>query len=430
MMTPAKTTTGRVGLAAMSVAVFASLVFAPLSAAFADTGTTGLEGSVGKQINDITSDVNKKKAQLQDLSKRQEQYRSAIGQKKAESASLQDDIALFDNRIAQTQLDIDIAQDQINQLSLEMSVLDDKMKAQEERMGQERKLLGVLARQLYRSQFRKSALDILLAGKTLSEFFDAMRQVADLESGVTKTLHAVMDLKASLAEDRSINETKKLALADTQRGLDVSKREIEDEKTVKETLLTETQSSELQYRYMLAELKTQQEDANADITALEISLRDKMDLADRLKGQNAALSWPVVPARGISTRFHDPDYPFRYIFEHPGIDIPTPQGSPVHAAAAGVIAAAHNGGMGYSYVMIIHNNNVSTVYGHLSKIVAKADAFVERGEIIGYSGGMPGTPGAGNLTTGPHLHFESRLHGIPVDPMRYLISAADVLASN
>lgn len=424
MTSHAKTTLRRIGLTATAGAVLASLVLVPVSMALADTG---LEGSVSKQINDITADVNKKKAQLQDLSRSQDKYRQAISQKKAESASLQDDIALMDNRIAQTQLDIDIAQDQINQLTLEMSVLDDKMKAQEERMGQERKLLGVLARQLYRSQFRKSALDILLAGKTLSEFFDAMRQVADLEAGVTKTLHAVQEMRASLAEEHRISEAKKLAVADTQRQLDISKREIEDDKSVKETLLEQTQSSELEYRYMLAELKRQQDDADEEITSLERKLRDKIDLADRLKGQNATLQWPVVPARGISTRFHDPDYPFRYVFEHPGIDIPTPQGTPVKAAAAGVVARAQNGGMGYSYVMIIHNNNVSTVYGHLSKILAKEDAFVERGEIIGYSGGMPGTPGAGNLTTGPHLHFESRLKGIPVDPMRYLISAADVL---
>ncbi len=420
----ARTISRKFGRAALAVTVFASLALLPVTTALADTG---LEGSVGKQINDITADVNRKKAQLQDLTRSQEKYRVAISQKKAESASLQDDIALMDNRVAQTQLDIDIAQDQINQLTLEMSVLDDKMKTQEQRMVQERKLLGVLARQLYRAQFRKSALDILLAGKTLSEFFDAMRQVADLESGVTKTLRAVQEIRASLAEEHGINEAKKLAVADTQRQLDISKREIEDDKSVKETLLAQTQSSELEYRYMLAELKRQQDDADEEITALERKLRDKIDLADRLKGQNATLQWPVVPARGISTRFHDPDYPFRYVFEHPGIDIPAPQGTPVKAAAAGVVARAQNGGMGYSYVMIIHNNNISTVYGHLSKVLAREDAFVERGEIIGYSGGMPGTPGAGNLTTGPHLHFESRLKGIPVDPMRYLISAVDVL---
>lgn len=377
---------------------------------------------IKEQIEDINDDVKRKRQQLEDLNKKADRFRDLIMEKKAESADLEDEIALLENRSAKTQLDIEIARAEIRKLELEMTVLDGKMKEQETRMARERVLLGGLARKLYRAQFRKSAFDVLLTRRTLAEFFDAVRQISELQGGVRRSLQNVTALRAELGHEKELRESKRLAVEDNKRKMEVARRELEDQRALKEAILIETKASELEYRYLLAELKHEQSDADSEISYLEKTLRQKLDLADRLKGDDAVLSWPVPPLRGLSTRFHDPEYPFRYVFEHPGIDIRQGQGSPVHAAAAGVVARAKDAGMGYSYVMIIHNNDVSTVYGHLSRITAREDSFVERGEIIGYSGGMPGTPGAGRLTTGPHLHFESRIHGIPADPLRFLVS--------
>jgi murein DD-endopeptidase MepM/ murein hydrolase activator NlpD len=125
--------------------------------------------------------------------------------------------------------------------------------------------------------------------------------------------------------------------------------------------------------------------------------------------------------RGISAFFHDPTYPFRRLFEHPGIDIPTDVGTPIRAAAGGYVAWNKQGRQYGNYVMLIHPGGIATVYAHLSRFAAKPDTYVERGDIIGYSGGHPGDEGAG-LSTGAHLHFEVRQNGIPVNPMQFLAS--------
>lgn len=379
-------------------------------------------GDIRQEIKGISDDVKKKKQELDSMRQKEQRYRELIGKKKAESASLQDEIGLLENRIGKTQLDIEIAMQEIRSLELETELIDADIRSREQRMKQERAALAGLARQLHHAQYRKSAFEILLSHGSLAEYFDDLRNLTRLQGGVTRALAQVKEAKAALVTERADRETKRLAVNERKTAMETAERELEDQRILKDSLLLETKSSELEYRYLLAELKQEQSEADSEIQYLEKSLRDKIDVADRLKGVDSVLSWPVVPTKGISTQFHDPEYPFRHVFEHPGLDIRAGQGTPVRASAAGIVAQAKNAGMGYSYVMLIHNGGVSTVYGHLSKITAKTDTFVERGEIIGYSGGMPGTPGAGRMTTGPHLHFETRLNGIPVDPMRYLVA--------
>ncbi|OGF22563.1 hypothetical protein A3D45_02600 [Candidatus Falkowbacteria bacterium RIFCSPHIGHO2_02_FULL_42_9] len=73
-----------------------------------------------------------------------------------------------------------------------------------------------------------------------------------------------------------------------------------------------------------------------------------------------------------------------------------------------------------SYITISHGNGLITKYAHLSRLDVQAGDQVNQGEIIGLSGGTPGTPGAGLYTNGAHLHFEVLLNGVSADPEKYL----------
>lgn len=98
--------------------------------------------------------------------------------------------------------------------------------------------------------------------------------------------------------------------------------------------------------------------------------------------------------------------------QHHGVDIPRPKGSPIHAAKGGVvIAAGWNGDYGKT-VDISHGNGVVTRYAHCSKITVKAGDKVEKGELIGHVGDT-------GRASGPHLHYEVRIGGRPVNPAKF-----------
>jgi len=374
-----------------------------------------------EEIEGLNDEVQKKKEDLQEINGRIDRYKDLVASKKIESASLEDQMGLLDNKIAKTEVGIEIAEKEIRAYDLQIQKANEKIAEMEGKMAVERQLLGSMARRLYRKQTGKSMLEILLSHATFSDFFSEMYAIATLQRTVNETLGRIQSLHASTEAEQRDREDRMAEVSKKKLGLEVERRRLDDERGLKSNLLVETRTSEMEYRYLLAELQREQNEADSEISYLERVLREKIILSDRVKDTSTVLSWPLEPTRGISATFHDLEYPFRHIFEHPGSDIRAYQGTPIRAAAGGVIARAKNAGLGYSYIMIIHNNDLSTVYGHVSRISVREDTYVERGEIIGYSGGQPGTPGAGSLTTGPHLHFETRLRGIPVNPMGYLI---------
>jgi murein DD-endopeptidase MepM/ murein hydrolase activator NlpD len=98
---------------------------------------------------------------------------------------------------------------------------------------------------------------------------------------------------------------------------------------------------------------------------------------------------------------------------HNGVDIAANYGNPIRAAQAGEViwAGWDFYGLGYS-IKINHCNNVSTVYGHMSQLLAKAGDHVQPGQVIGLEGST-------GFSTGPHLHFMVEWNNVPVDPMPY-----------
>jgi murein DD-endopeptidase MepM/ murein hydrolase activator NlpD len=107
---------------------------------------------------------------------------------------------------------------------------------------------------------------------------------------------------------------------------------------------------------------------------------------------------------------------------HSGIDICAPYGTPVRAAADGDVSGM-NTGSGYGREVVLdHGHDLLTVYAHLSAVGVLVGQHVIRGQVIGYVG-------QSGRATGPHLHYEVRVHNVPVNPYKYLRSTYEQIAS-
>ena len=128
---------------------------------------------------------------------------------------------------------------------------------------------------------------------------------------------------------------------------------------------------------------------------------------------------PLIGDSSVSSPFgYRPDPFIGRPALHPGVDLVQPYGAPIKATAAGrVTHAGSMGGYG-EMVEIDHGNGIATRYGHMSEVLVEEGAIVKAGETLGRIGST-------GRSTGPHLHYEVRIDGEPVDPERFLDAGAD-----
>jgi murein DD-endopeptidase MepM/ murein hydrolase activator NlpD len=149
--------------------------------------------------------------------------------------------------------------------------------------------------------------------------------------------------------------------------------------------------------------------------------------AEWIDAANAARPAPVESGMMMPVAGHITSY-FGYRYHpilhftrfHAGLDIGASWGSPIVAAGDGrIVSAGWAGGYGRE-VQIAHAGGMTSIYGHMSQIVAEAGSFVHEGQLIGYVG-------SSGLSTGPHVHFEVRRNGAPVNPLAVRFASAQTV---
>ncbi len=382
----------------------------------------GQNGAIDEEIQALNNQIQEQKKQIDSITERQKAYQEAISRAQKDKNSLLNQLSILENRAAKLELDIDSTNINIDKTNLEIRKIQLDIENVDLEIENEKQHIANLLRMIYK-QDQVSTIEMLLLNSSLSDFLSQAKYLENTNDKIKESLGVLEVKKDQLGKSKENLEIKNKELLALKEELEKKVSSLEYEQQSKSIILEETKSSEAQYQSLLAKAKKEMQQAEAEISSLEKTIRQKMSEKDKTKLESGSseLAWPV-PKNVITTSFNDPDYPYRKIIgEHAAIDIRAAQGTTLRAAGDGYVARVKfDGNTNYAYIMIIHSGGLSTVYGHVSAVSVAVDDYVKRGDVIGRTGGYPRTVGAGAFTTGPHLHFEVRKDGIPVNPLNYL----------
>jgi len=386
----------------------------------------GLVADYSQEIEDIQKEIEEQQKSIANLEKQKNIYEEKIGIKRQEAISLKNQISILTDQMSKREVEIQEKETEIFAANLSVKKIQLKILEKKQEITDSKDNLKQLL-VIINQYDQKSPLEIVFLNASISEVFNHMRYLSTLQEEVAKSLARMELIQEGLEIQEKDLRVQLQNLIDLKSDLNEKKNKLEADKQAKEMILEETRGAEWKFQSLLAETITEQKKMEEEIASLEKEVREKIakekeKQAEFLEKEGTIVfSWPV-PVEGITCSFHDQDYPYRsWIGEHSGIDLRAAQGTAIRVAASGYVARAKNGGLDYSYIMIIHNDSFSTLYGHVSEILVQEGEYIKRGTVIGRSGGLPGTSGAGKFSTGPHLHFEVRLNGLPVNPEDYLL---------
>lgn len=380
-----------------------------------------LRVAYGDVLDNLRDRLLERRERLHAIEQKLSAYRKEIAERQEQATTLKGQIRIIENNVTALRLDLDKTTIEIEEVETEEAAVREEIRQAEAQIAAKRVQIREALR-IIQTLEADSVFEAFFKYPTLS---GALVETRALERLQRRTQEVLAQLKAL----REQLEGKATALSDLERELEElkvrqerQKRTLEDQQVAKQRLFEITKSQEVEFQKLLGAAAAQHRAAQAAIAGIEAEVRAELERRGLVRlGGVGVFDWPIDAVFGISCGFHCQDYPYRHILgPHTGIDLPTHMGTTVRAGADGYVArAADSGGPGYSYVLVLHGDNLSTVYGHLSSISASSGQFVTRGQVIGSSGGAPGSRGAG-LSTGPHLHFEVRKDGLPTNPAGYL----------
>jgi len=357
-------------------------------------------GAVPSELKDA---INQKSQELQAINDKIKENQKNLEGVQTQSRTLQQEISNVDSNISSVSLSIQSSELTINKLGLEITSLGYDIPDTEKQITIKQEAIVKLLQELQQKDGETPFL-ILLKNKSLADSVFEIQNLTDLNNGLSNEVEDLKNTKITLnnqlqeaANKKQLTQTEKENLKNKQLILNETKKE-------KQTVFSQSKNQEQVYQKTISDLAQRQTEIANEIEKMDEELRLKIDPSALPTKHSGVLAIPVNGAISQdygATKFAKYSYKGKW---HNGVDFAAPLGTPVFAAEKGKVVAMGNqdnycyrGAYG-KFIVIEHENNLTTLYGHLSLQVVKQNDIVNRGQLIGYVGRT-------GYATGPHLHF-------------------------
>ena len=352
---------------------------------------------ISQSIQDLREQKETIDQKRQDLKQQTEQLQRQTNQAEQNLDLLQNTIAATAEQIAETESRLVMAEQQLEGLE------SDLFKAETAYEEVRRAAVGRL--QFLQRQRGGEGWAVLLQSENFNEFLDRryqLRRVYDADRNVLVELKTKAD---AIKQQRAVVEAQKTRVFLLRQELLAKKQQYEAEATQQELLIGRLETNQAALEAAQAQLAKDSE----EIAAL---IRQKVASATGVVRGTGVFVFPVNGR--ITSRFGYRRHPILGTSRlHAGVDFGAPTGTTIYAADTGrVIFSGWYGGYGNT-VIVDHGGGITTLYAHSSRLFVSVGQSVNQGQAIA-------AVGSTGLSTGPHLHFEVRQNGSPVNPMAYL----------
>lgn len=354
--------------------------------------------------DELKAKIDEKNNQIKQIEEEIRQYNLEVNNASKEAKTLQSLIKTLELTKRKLTTDIKLTESKISKTNLTILELDSGIKDTKENIILNKKAI-ISALKKLNSNDNVSITIQFLMNKNIGEIWTDFDQISQVNNIVRQKSKELSNLKLKMEEKQSLLGSQKSNLLGLKKDLSGKKMAVEYTAREKNSVLSETKSKEQAFKQLVKskeELKAQFE---KEVYDFESELNIYIDKGSYPAPKNNIFSWPLDDVY-ITQRFGKTVGAEKLYASgsHNGIDFRAQIGSPVKSVLSGTVAGTGNTDLFsgcYSFgkwVMIKHNNGLSTIYGHLSSINVSKDEKVLNGDVLGYSG-------SSGYSTGPHLHL-------------------------